>query len=126
MSRAGGRMQLSTFFHSDSGAVFVHGSRCTDCRAAAFPARQVCAVCASRNLEREDLAARGRVRATSLVRTPPFGFDQPITVGVVVLDSGPALFSLLASELPAGSAVQAVPGPVRAGAEGFVFERVME
>ncbi|MWA07003.1 hypothetical protein F8568_043030 [Actinomadura sp. LD22] len=114
------------FFHTDGGAVLVHGSRCEDCRAAAFPARRICATCASRNLRPENLPARGRVRATSRVSTPPFGFDEPITVGVVELDSGPALFSLFTEPLPRGAAVRAVPGPVRSGTDGFVFEPAKE
>lgn len=102
--------------------VVLHGSRCPACGAAAFPFRRVCAQCRSRDVAPEALPARGRVRCSTRVQTPPFGFDEPITVATVELDSGPSLFSLLTEPLPPGTAVVARPAPVRSGAPGFVFE----
>lgn len=114
-------MDITPLFAARGTEVELRGSRCNACGTAAFPARRVCATCASRDAAPADLPSRGRVRATTLVRTPPAGFDEPITVGVVDLEAGPSLFALLTAELPAGAAVRAVPAPIRSGAPGFVF-----
>lgn len=121
-------MDLTTLFDpdTDDGGVRLHGSRCPSCGAAAFPARLVCGLCHARDLAPEEMPARGRVRCSTPVPTPPFGFDGSITVGVVELAAGPSLFALISEPLPRGAAVAARPAPVRSGAPGFVFGPIGE
>lgn len=119
-------MDLTPLFDADADGVALHGSRCPDCGMAAFPARRVCAACRSRRSVPEALPARGRVRCSTRVETPPFGFDAPITVAVVQLTAGPTLFTLVTKPLPKGTPVGAQPAPVRSGAAGFLFEPIKE
>lgn len=114
-------MDLTPLFDVDAKAARLNGSRCGDCGAWAFPARQVCASCLAREQRPAVLSGRGLVRCSARLENPPAGFDAPITVGVVELAEGPAVFALLAEGSTASSTVQARPGPVKNGAAGFSF-----
>ena len=114
-------MDVVPLFDADADTARLNGSRCGRCGTWAFPARQVCASCLAREQAPAVLSGRGLVRCCTRLENPPAGFDAPITVGVVELTEGPAVFALLAETSPAGSAVQARPGPVKNGAAGFSF-----
>jgi uncharacterized OB-fold protein len=114
-------MDLTPLFRTEAGTAQLNGSRCASCEAWAFPPRQVCASSHGREQNPALLAGRGQVRCSTQVQTPPAGFGTPITVGVVELAEGPALFALLADGISAGDEVQAVPAPVKDGAPGFTF-----
>jgi uncharacterized OB-fold protein len=117
-------MDLTPLFHAEAGMAQLNGSRCASCGTWAFPPRQVCASCTGREQQPALLSGRGRVRCATRIETPPYGFDTPITVGVVELAEGPALFALVADGLAAGAEVQASPAPVKNGAAGFSFRSV--
>jgi uncharacterized OB-fold protein len=117
-------MDLTPLFHAEGGMAQLNGSRCASCGTWAFPSRQVCASCAGREQQPAALSGRGRVRCSTRIETPPYGFDSPITVGVVELAEGPSLFALLAEGLAVGAEVQAGPAAARNGAPGFSFRSV--
>ncbi|ONH21861.1 Zn-ribbon domain-containing OB-fold protein [Pseudofrankia asymbiotica] len=125
-------MDLRPFFQVDDGRVRLLGTRCASCGTAAFPTIRVCPACGGRDHLPAGLPARGRVVSSARVSTPPAGFGEPVTVAVVTLDDGPSLFALLSADpaepaqLAAGTPVEAVPGPVRGGAAGFVFRTARE
>ena len=114
-------MDLTPLFGAEAGMAQLNGSRCASCGTWAFPSRQMCASCGEREQRPAVLSGRGRVRCSTRIETPPDGFDTPITVGVVELAEGPALFALLADGFAAGAEVQAGPAPVKNGAPGFSF-----
>jgi uncharacterized OB-fold protein len=116
-------MDLTPLFDADAraDAARLNGSRCESCGTWAFPARQICASCLAREQRPAVLSGRGLVRCSTRLENPPAGFDAPITVGVVELAEGPAVFALLAEGSPAGHTVQARPAPVKGGADGFSF-----
>ncbi|MHB8611391.1 MAG: Zn-ribbon domain-containing OB-fold protein [Candidatus Dormibacteraceae bacterium] len=115
-------MDLAGLFITDDGVARLTGSRCESCGAIAFPARQVCGQCGSRDQSTATLAGSGIVVSTTHVVTPPAGFDQPIDVALIDLAEGPRLFALLTAPALVGTSVQAVPFKVRGGDSGFAFE----
>lgn len=117
-------MDLAALFMTGNGVARLTGSRCERCGAIAFPPRQVCGQCGSRDQSAATLAGRGVVVSTTHVVTPPAGFDQPIDVALVDLAEGPRLFALLTAPAVAGTSVQAVPFAVRGGDAGFAFEAI--
>jgi uncharacterized OB-fold protein len=115
-------MDLAGLFITDASVARLTGSRCESCRAIAFPPRQVCGQCGSRDQSATTLAGNGVVVSTTHVVTPPAGFDEPIDVALIDLAEGPRLFALLTAPAVVGSSVQAVPFAVRGGDSGFAFK----
>jgi uncharacterized OB-fold protein len=117
-------IDLTTVFRvTDDEQVELLGSRCPQCGQAAFLRRFVCPNCFNRDQQEAALPGRGVVVRTALVNVPPWGFDEPVTVGFVRLDAGPEIFTLLsgAQHLEPGDPVVAHPTDVRSGAPGFRF-----
>jgi len=112
-------------FEADGAVTRLLGSRCRRCDAVAFPRREVCLFCARGNTEAR-LSGRGTVHSWTLIDTPPWGFEGSLGYVCVDLDEGPRLLApLVSAAAPAiGAAVQAVPGAVKLGHQGFRFEVV--
>jgi uncharacterized OB-fold protein len=110
----------STFRVTDAG-VRLLGARCPVCEAHSFPARAVCASCGERDQQVAELSGKGTVHATSLVATPPAGFDMPYLFAAVDLDEGPRTFAILTAPPTASGRVVAVSAPLRHDQPGFRF-----
>jgi uncharacterized OB-fold protein len=110
-------------FEVEGSQVRLLGSKCVACGAVAFPRRAICMPCGGETVDAR-LSGRGRVHSWTLIDTPPWGFDESLGYLCVDLDEGPRLLAPAASpaalEIDAG--VQAVPGTVKHGHEGFRFE----
>ncbi|WP_145982597.1 Zn-ribbon domain-containing OB-fold protein [Pseudonocardia sp. EC080625-04] len=61
------------------------GSRCTDCGAAAFPARTFCPACRTGVVAPAELSTSGRVHSFTVVRQAPPGTEVPYTLAWVDL-----------------------------------------
>jgi hypothetical protein len=102
------------------------GQRCAACGHVAFPPNPYgCEACGAEpeRLERRELAGAGALAAFATVHVPAGkGVEPPFTVGVVVLDDGPAVRATLTHRTDAGLAigrrVRSVLVPAGADAEG--------
>ncbi len=107
------------------------GSRCRDCGAVAFPARDSCAACGSTAVAREELPRRGTLWAWTVQRflpkAPYAGGETPATfepygVGYVELPGAVRVESRLAGadpdKLAIGMPMEVVFAPFRTDADG--------
>lgn len=69
---------------------------CIGCKKPRFYPRRYCPFCSSAACEWREASGRGTVYAYSVVHRPPlpiFAADTPYTVGLIVLEEGPRLYS---------------------------------
>ncbi|MBN9045323.1 MAG: OB-fold domain-containing protein [Rhizobiales bacterium] len=75
--------------------------RCDDCARAVFYPREICPHCWSANLRWSDASGRGRLKSFSTIHKPGHpGWlpAAPYTVGLVELEEGPTMLSLILSD----------------------------
>jgi uncharacterized OB-fold protein len=104
----------------------LYGQRCAECGHVAFPPNPYgCEGCGApaERLEPRELAGAGRLEAFATVHVPAGkGVAPPFTVGVVLLDDGPAVRATLTSrtdtDLSIGRRVRSVLVPAGADEQG--------
>lgn len=92
----------------------IRGTECRDCGAVHLPPRPLCPNCSSRNLDWIDLGSEGVIQSFTVIHVPLTRMQgiSPYTVGVVRLDDGPSISSLILDvgsedEVSVGSRVKA-------------------
>lgn len=75
----------------------LEGSACSGCGALAFPPREVCRTCRSRQMEPRRLRGEGTVASFTVVYQAPDGFEGqvPYAVALVDLVEGPRITTML-------------------------------
>jgi uncharacterized OB-fold protein len=102
------------------GAVRLHGSKCAQCGAVAFPPHGLCPGCgAEHGQDKVELSGVGTLYTFSEIHVAPKGFATPYAVGYVDLPEGVRLFGQIearAADLKVGQKVAVTLGPVRTDA----------
>ncbi len=105
----------------------LEGTVCADCATKAFPPRQVCAECQSRNQRPFQFSGRGELYSFTTLYQAPLGFEGgvPYAVGMIKLDEGPMIEAQLTDvnpeDLKIGQRVEMVTRKLREqGAEGLI------
>ena len=92
--------------YSGSAEPALNGARCSACGYVFFPPQWYgCEVCGAgkEQLESKSLAGHGKLSSFATVHLHQGkGIEAPFTVGVVVLDDGPAIRALLTEKTDAG------------------------
>lgn len=75
----------------------IMGSRCKGCGAVHLPPRPLCPDCGGRELEWDELKGEGTVQAYTVITVPltMLKDSSPYAVGVVKLDDGPSISSMI-------------------------------
>lgn len=76
----------------DLAAGTLVGGRCTECGAAAWPARAVCHRCGAAGVRPVPLRRHGTLVSCTRVLVPRPGLPTPYVLGQVVIDEGPVVF----------------------------------
>lgn len=107
------RLPAHPGLYSVEDPVSLNGTRCRQCGTAFFPPLRIgCEVCGAPDDQLDDvhLTARGRIHASATVHMHRGrGTEAPFTVAEVVLDDGPVVRALMASndEVDVGARVEA-------------------
>ncbi|KXF52658.1 hypothetical protein AXA44_09605 [Rhodococcus sp. SC4] len=95
------------------------GSRCADCRLAAFPAARVCRGCLSLNQSQQVLADHGTLYSYSTVHVAS-GREVPYSVGYIDLTDGVRILGPL--DVPDDEIACDLPVRLTKGATGWAFQ----
>ena len=96
----------SSSLYSDSSQPTLNGAQCRACGYVFFPPQWYgCEVCGAgkEELEAKSLTGRGKLSSFATVHLHQGkGIEAPFTVGVIVLDDGPAIRAVLTDKTDAG------------------------
>jgi uncharacterized OB-fold protein len=75
----------------DLGALV--GSRCDACGAVSWPSRAVCYRCGVSPMRETVFSSAGSLTTFTTVSVPSPGLDSPYSIGQILIDNGPLVFS---------------------------------
>lgn len=116
-------MQTPRFWREIDERYVLKGNKCGNCQTIHFPSRTLCPKCRHASVGRllpYKLSGKGTVEATTIVHSPPAGFElqAPYVLALVRLDEGPRVTAQV---------VDTKPENVRIGTKvSAVFRRINE
>jgi len=98
------------------------GVQCEKCKRYAFPAREICIFCYSRDVQKKFLNTRGKLHSYTICRVPVSTFDSPYAIGYIDLPEGLRIFAQLAewseTELKIGMEMELVIEKLKVDKDG--------
>ena len=116
-------MEIARLWRQQPSNLRLVGSRCTACDAYCFPEESRCTKCGSSEMATHQFSGGGTVLTMTTVYEAPRGFAHqvPYTAGLVQLDEGPVVASMITDvdpeQLTIGMRVEMVTRRIRCDSE---------